>query len=390
MQAPSNKILILCFSLAISISYSFLNGMQQNLFVSEGKDRCIKIFDISGDYTSRIQPKRKINFRPIGALKFSHNGELMAATTKALSWFTMQGENLVSIKEKGIILFDTSSKKCKKWKICRTQFGKHTHQNAKTIWALAFHPQGHLLVSGSGNKTIKAWNIIADQPLQESNKLSSEPSQITISKSNNLVATSLRNGKLLTWDMTKNALLGDIAKEIKTLALHPHNDQLLVSGSKNGTIRLWDIRTLRCVKKINEESNESVIALISTASCIFFATEKDLNIVSIKKTYPRRLTLTRDSFCSMALRGRKMLLGTRSGMISLLNLHNMKTRNFPTHKKAVHLLEGKPQKYRLKKRLQHEEIERIAFAEQVIIPNVKIELNDRTLAGFAFLFNALS
>lgn len=379
-----NKMLLLLVSLVTCVSFSSINGMdncpdncaEQSLFASGGEDTKIKVW--SAAVTSFEQAKLGTigrHYRPVNSLQFSPDGALLASSTEGI-----------------IKLWDTSDNNHKKWRLNEEQLYSQIDLHAKTILALAFHPKKKFLVSGSGHKTIRTWNL-KTMRFRETVPMESEPSEITINSDNSLIAAASLKGSLTVWDMEKGTHLGRLAKHtesINSLSLHPTNDQLLVSGSQDGTIKLWDVKAMRLLRTLHEQSKDDPIVSVKVTpgtNKILFATEKNLNILDLKKISPVITVIgkIREQFCSMAVsqNGDYVVLGDSqpqmmrysSGQIRILNLKNMEITTFPAHTEAVLSLAFKPQQdIALEKRLQEEELERVQFMREITQPDTQAEL----------------
>ncbi|KAK5131028.1 hypothetical protein LTR08_001378 [Meristemomyces frigidus] len=122
--------------------------------------------------------------------------------------------------------------------------------HTKSVQGVAFSPDGRLVVSGSGDKTIRFWDVATGAEVKrlQSDSLGSGVYGVAFSPDGRLVASGSFDGVVRLWD------IWDVASgpEVKRLVGHTDlvrgvafsPDGLLVaSGSDDGTIRLWDIAT---------------------------------------------------------------------------------------------------------------------------------------------------
>ncbi|MDB9437717.1 hypothetical protein PN450_13145 [Dolichospermum lemmermannii CS-548] len=128
----------------------------------------------------------------------------------------------------------------------------HKIKNGFKINSLAFNPDGKILASvGEDNYQIKLWNLLGEEVgiLEEEN--SSDVGHdiintITFSSNGKLLASGDDKGYIKIWDFTnKKLLLFDKTKQhdsaVTSLAFIP-NTQILISGSKDRTIKFWKQR----------------------------------------------------------------------------------------------------------------------------------------------------
>ena len=63
-----------------------------------------------------------------------------------------------------------------------------------------------------------------------------------------IIATAVANGQIIVYDLNKAGLevarLHEHSRQVHRLAFNPHRGQLMLSGSQDGTVRLWDLRDL--------------------------------------------------------------------------------------------------------------------------------------------------
>jgi RNA polymerase sigma factor (sigma-70 family) len=85
-----------------------------------------------------------------------------------------------------------------------------------SITALAFSPDGRLLASGSQDRLIRVWD--------------------------------------LTTEDARNKILGGHDKGVTALAFVPTGDKILASAGIDGTVKLWDIVTGRCLATLSDHS----------------------------------------------------------------------------------------------------------------------------------------
>ncbi|KAI9755780.1 MAG: hypothetical protein M4579_004143 [Chaenotheca gracillima] len=75
------------------------------------------------------------------------------------------------------------------------------------------------------------------------------------------IATAAPNGKIVLFDVNRSevqvARLHEHNRQVHKLAFNPHQGFFLLSGSQDGTMRLWDLRTASAVRNISAARSES-------------------------------------------------------------------------------------------------------------------------------------
>jgi small GTP-binding protein len=114
----------------------------------------------------------------------------------------------------------------------------------KLVSSLAFDPQGETLASGSGDNTVKLWEVSSGQLLRTLKGHSGTVSRVTFDPSGRTVASASADRTVKRWMVSSGDLLDTLEghqSSIRALAFDPENRSLATGGDDN-TVKLWDAR----------------------------------------------------------------------------------------------------------------------------------------------------
>lgn len=122
-------------------------------------------------------------------------------------------------------------------------------QNGR-VNALVFMPNRESLVTGSGSGDIKFWNVATGESTATIAGQSGRIVSLASDAASTHIASGSSNGTIKVWPLTTNGAsvkvseakeLVSVGAQINTLAFHPTNSQILVSGDHDGVIQVWDL-----------------------------------------------------------------------------------------------------------------------------------------------------
>ncbi|MGB3496076.1 MAG: serine/threonine-protein kinase, partial [Elainellaceae cyanobacterium] len=209
----------------------------------------------------------------------------------------------VALSADGKILVSGSGDKTVRiWSVTRGQLLHTLSGHSSWVRAVNISPDQRLIASVSNDKTIRLWHLqtgvhqctltghqdsirtVAFSPVQ---KISSAQ------QTEGLLATGGQDKLIHLWDINHGKILRTLAGHehwVVALAFHP-NGQLLFSSSRDRTIRLWDVSTGQCLGMLLGHTAEVTGLAISPDGRSLISCSADQTI-RIWDTKSRQLTQT--------------------------------------------------------------------------------------------------
>ena len=115
------------------------------------------------------------------------------------------------------------------------------------VHSMAFSPDGHTLVSGSYDGTVRLWDVATHRQIGAPlNGHDGEVYSVAFSPDGKVVASGADDGMVRLWDVTTHRGIGVPLNghdgEINSVAFSP-DGTILAAGGSDGTVRLWDVAT---------------------------------------------------------------------------------------------------------------------------------------------------
>lgn len=189
-------------------------------------------------------------YNPYQFFQYLYRYSTGKSTTYAIA-FTADNQIMVSGGNDRIITL----RNLKTGKIIRSFTG-----HSGSIYSLCLSADGQTLISGSRDATIKVWHLhsIKTYNSNSTNRLigdglidtftghSDSINTVTISPNGQIIVSGSEDNTIKLWDLNTGECLATLAGHeagVRAVAISP-DGQLLVSGSADNTIKLWQLPTL--------------------------------------------------------------------------------------------------------------------------------------------------
>jgi WD40 repeat protein len=174
-----------------------------------------------------------------GAITFASNGESLATVRSGAGATTLLGTVQVFDLRLGSVRV----------------LGAH----GSPVIALAYSPDGHLLASGSSDRTVRLWDLRSGAHRVLNHPRTAQA--VAFSPNGRALAVGVRDGSIKIWKLDREvvadppecgmaslwesgcgaAVLSGHARPVNSIAFSP-DGATLASGSSDGTVRLWNVR----------------------------------------------------------------------------------------------------------------------------------------------------
>ncbi|XP_023707868.1 notchless protein homolog 1 [Cryptotermes secundus] len=121
--------------------------------------------------------------------------------------------------------------------------------HSEAVVSASFSPDGRHLASGSGDTTVRFWDVLTQTPVHTCHGHKHWVLCLAWSPDSKYVASGCKNGHIIVWDPDTGLQVGRTMlghkKWVTALSWEPYHSnpecRRVASGSKDGDIRIWDV-----------------------------------------------------------------------------------------------------------------------------------------------------
>jgi len=217
--------------------YGIAYDSAQKILVSGHEDHTIKIWDLSLNHWSNLT-SNQTTIQPTLVLT-GHNNRVFS----------------VSLSPDGKLLASASGDRTiKLWNPQTGKALKTLHGHQSWVWKVLFSPNGKLLASGSYDRTIKIWDIQSGECLQTLVGHPSSLLELSFSHDGKELFSCGYHKIAIRWDLETGECLHswevDAHDRVWAIALSPDN-RCLVTGGDDRIIKFWDVQTNDCLRQFS-------------------------------------------------------------------------------------------------------------------------------------------
>ena len=153
----------------------------------------------------------------------------------------------------------------KLWNLPTGELRRTLAGHSGTVWSVTLSPDGQTLASGSSDNTIKIWKLGSGKLRRTLSGHSDAIMSITLSPDGQILASGSRDNTIKIWKLGSGKLLRTLSGHsdaIRSIAFSP-NGQILASGSSDNTIKIWKLGSGKLLRTLSGHTERVISVALS-------------------------------------------------------------------------------------------------------------------------------